>query len=97
LGRNPTVESFTKTKKGSSWEVTSLTFQNRKEKASISVNPPEGKWLAEMLEKLSISNQKTYTLKEVMDSYESAGLEDFELFWDNKPVNSLYKFGLLKL
>ena len=24
-----------------------------------------------------------------------AGLDDFELFWDNKPVNGLYKFGLL--
>ena len=25
------------------------------------------------------------------------GLEDFELFWDNKPINTLYKFGLLEL
>jgi hypothetical protein len=23
--------------------------------------------------------------------------EDFELFWDNKPVNTLYKAGLLRL
>ncbi|MVT08013.1 B12-binding domain-containing radical SAM protein [Chitinophaga tropicalis] len=97
LGKTPAVQTITKTKKGSSWEVASLTFQNRKEKANISVAPEQGAWLAEMLEKLSIANPKTYTLKEVMDSYEAAGLEDFELFWDNKPVNSLYKFGLLKL
>lgn len=97
LGKTPAVQTITKTKKGSSWEVASLTFQNRKEKANISVAPEQGIWLAEMLEKLSIANPKTYTLKEVMDSYEAAGLEDFELFWDNKPVNSLYKFGLLKL
>ena len=97
LGKAPGVQTITKTKKGSSWEVTSLTFQNRREKANISVNKEEGIWLADMLEKLSVSNQKTYTLKEVMDSYTAAGLEDFELFWDNKPVNSLYKFGLLKL
>jgi hypothetical protein len=32
-----------------------------------------------------------------MDSYNAAGLEDFELFWDNKPVNTLYKAGLLML
>jgi hypothetical protein len=32
-----------------------------------------------------------------MDSYKAAGLEDFELFWDNKPVNTLHKVGLLKL
>ena len=50
-----------------------------------------------MLPKLSVDNVKTYTLQEVKASYEAAGLEDFELFWDNKPVSGLYKFGLLKL
>ena len=28
---------------------------------------------------------------------EKAGFDDFELFWDNKPVNTLYKAGLLQL
>jgi hypothetical protein len=32
-----------------------------------------------------------------MDSYEAAGLEDFELFWDNKPMNGMAKMGLLKI
>ncbi|WP_295123516.1 radical SAM protein [uncultured Chitinophaga sp.] len=97
LGKKPLVETITKSKKGNTWEVTSLTFQDRKTKASISVNQPEGLWLADMLEKLSVSNPKTYTLQEVMDSYAAAGFDDFELFWDNKPVNTLHKFGLLKL
>ncbi len=48
-------------------------------------------------EKLSINNAKTYSLQEVKDSYEAAGLEDFELFWDNKPVSTMNKLGLLKL
>jgi radical SAM superfamily enzyme YgiQ (UPF0313 family) len=97
LGKQPKVEHFTKSKKGNTWEMTSLTFQDRREKVSISVSQPQGKWLAEMLEKLSISNPKTLTLQEVKDSYAAAELEDFELFWDNKPVSTLYKFGLLKL
>ena len=97
LGKQPAVETFTKSKKGNTWEVASLTFQDRKEKHTISVDPAPGAWLAGMLEKLSVANAKTYTLKEVMDSYAEAGLEDFELFWDNKPVNTLYKLGLLKL
>ncbi|MCK7554978.1 radical SAM protein [Chitinophaga sedimenti] len=97
LGKQPKVEHFTKSKKGNTWEMTSLTFQDRREKVSISVSQPQGKWLAEMLEKLSISNPKTFTLQEVKDSYAAAELEDFELFWDNKPVSTLYKFGLLKL
>ena len=33
----------------------------------------------------------------VKESYEAAGLEDFELFWDNKPVTTLYKAGLLRI
>jgi len=50
-----------------------------------------------MLNELSLNNSKTYTLQEVKDNYDVAGLEDFELFWDNKPVSMLYKAGLLVL
>jgi hypothetical protein len=32
-----------------------------------------------------------------MENYKAAGLEDFELFWDNKPINTLSKVGLLQL
>ena len=63
----------------------------------IKVDKEQGIWLAEMLQKVSVENAKTYTAQEVKDSYEAAGLEDFELFWDNKPVNGLYKVGLLRL
>ncbi|MDF2189109.1 B12-binding domain-containing radical SAM protein [Paraflavitalea sp. CAU 1676] len=97
LGKQPAVEHFTKSKKGNSWEMTSLTFQDRREKYSISVGREQGDWLAGMLDQLSVNNAKTYTLQEVMDSYREAGFEDFELFWDNKPVNTLHKVGLLKL
>lgn len=97
LGRQPAVEHFTKSKKGNSWEMASLTFQDKKEKYSISVGREQGDWLAAMLEKLSVNNSKTLTLQEVKDSYQAAGFEDFELFWDNKPVNTLHKVGLLKL
>ena len=97
LGKPPKVETVTKSKKGSTWELASLTFESKRESANIKVDVPQGAWLVEMLEKLSVSNVKVYTLKEVMESYEAAGLDDFELFWDNKPVNGLYKFGLLKL
>ena len=97
LGRPPVTEHFTKSKKGNSWEMTSLTFQDKRAKFSISVGRQQGDWLAGMLGTLSISNPKMLTLQDVMDSYTAAGLEDFELFWDNKPVSTLYKVGLLKL
>lgn len=97
LGKQPAMEIITKSKKGATWEMSSLTFQTKKEKVNISVQPPQGVWLTNMLQELAVANPKTYTLQEVKDSYEAAGLDDFELFWDNKPVNTLHKLGLLKL
>ena len=97
LGNTATIENFTKSKKGNQWEMCSLTFQSKKESLNIKTDKAQGLWLAGMLEKLSVKNIKTYTINEVKESYESEGLEDFELFWDNKPINTLYKVGLLKL
>jgi len=97
LGKQPSFEVVTKSKKGSTWEMASLTFQGKREPFNIKVDPPQGAWLAGILKELDIKQTKTYTLQEVKESYEAAGLEDFELFWDNKPVNTLHKVGLLKL
>lgn len=97
LGKNITAEYFTQSKKGNSREMASLSFMTKKETQQVKVNRPHGDWLVTMLPKLSVDNFKTHTLQEVKDSYEAAGLEDFELFWDNKPVSNLYKFGLLRL
>lgn len=95
LGKKPAVDTFTKSKKGNTWEMASLTFQSRAETVNIKVDQQQGVWLAGILQQLSADNMKTYTLQEVKENYEAAGLEDFELFWDNKPVNGLYKMGLL--
>ena len=97
LGKKPAIEHFTKSKKGNQWEMVSLTFRGKTETINIKVDKREGDWLTEMLQNLAVGNIKAYTLQEVKDSYEAAGLEDFELFWDNKPVNSLHRYGLLSL
>ncbi len=95
LGQPPVVDYFIKSKKGNSWTMASLTFYTRHETFDIKVNDQQGKWLATMLAQLSIDNSKTWTLQEVKDNYDAAGLENFELLWDNKPVSGLYKAGLL--
>ena len=97
LGNNPVIENFTKSKKGNHWGMASLTFESKKETFNIKVSQPQGRWLADMLGRLSVDNIKMYTLQEVKEDYEATGLTDFELFWDNKPVNTLYKVGLLRL
>ena len=97
LGNAPTLEIITKSKKGVQWEVASITFQAKKETINISIKPEEGKWFVDILSKLHIGNDKILTLQDVKDDFEKAELEDFELFWDNKPINGLYKVGLLVL
>lgn len=97
LGKTPKVETVTKSKKGAQWEVMSLNFPTKKTVVSIQVDPLKGAWLAGLLPRLQVSNPKPLTLQQIKFDYEAAGLEDFELFWDNKPVNTLYKAGLLRL
>jgi hypothetical protein len=93
----PTIEIVTRNKKGNTWEEASITFQAKKETVNIKVDKAKGEWLYALLPLISVENTKTFTLKEVQANYETAGLEDFELFWDNKPINNLAKVGLLKL
>ncbi|MDB5253396.1 MAG: Fe-S oxidoreductase [Flaviaesturariibacter sp.] len=95
LGAMPAAETMVKSKKGVQWEVMSLTFQSRASTVSISVDPAKGAWLRALLPKLGVRNLIPWTLSQVKADYEAAGLEDFELFWDNKPVNGLYRVGLL--
>ena len=96
LGGKPLVEHFTKSKKGNSWEMMTLTFHDKKESFSIQTGKNEGEWLVQILEKISVSQSKTHSFKEIKSDFETR-LEDFELFWYSKPVNTLREFGLLVL
>jgi len=96
LGGNPTAEYFTKSKKGNSWEMITLTFHDKKESFTIQMNKDEGEWLMEIIKKISVSNQKTYTFQEIKTDYESH-LENFELLFYSKPIKTLRDYGLLIL
>ncbi len=97
LGKLPKNEIIQKTKKGSKWEVMLLTFVSPSKEMTISVEPSKGQWLLNILPKLSIYHNQQQSLQFIKDDYASAGLEDFELFWDNKPMNTLNKVGLLSV
>lgn len=91
------TEVIAKSKKGNHWEVLQITFATKKENISIQVDRAKGEWLVNLLPKLSVQNDKLMTLQEIKDDYEQNLWDDFELFWDNKPVSGLYKVGLLRL
>lgn len=96
LGGKPQVETFTKSKKGNSWQMLTLTFHDKKQSFTIQTSKEEGEWLVEILQKISVSNPKTYTFQEIKSDFETH-LQDFELFWYSKPINTLRDFGLLIL
>ncbi|WGK93877.1 MULTISPECIES: B12-binding domain-containing radical SAM protein [Flavobacterium] len=96
LGGKPTVSSFTKTKKGNSWEIMQLTFHDKKEKFTIQINQKEGEWFVKILDVISVSNSKTTPMQELKADYEKE-FNDFELFWFSKPICSLKALGLLVL
>eukprot|EP01137_Pigoraptor_chileana_P011822 Opistho-2@63297 len=96
LGGKPITESFTKSKKGNTWEMMLLNFHSKRETFSIQTNKAEGEWLVNMLDQLSVVNEKPLTFQEVKADFESS-IEHFELFWYAKPINTLREFGLLVL
>lgn len=92
----PSVAYFVKSKKGSSWEMATLTFHDNKESFSIQTSRKEGEWLVNMLDKVTVSTTKTHTFSELKDDFETH-FEHFELFWHSKPIQTLRDFGLLVL
>ncbi|KQS28476.1 radical SAM protein [Pedobacter sp. Leaf194] len=96
IGGKPSAEYFTKAKKGNTWEIASLTFHDKRETFTIQTNKKEGEWLISILNKIHISNQGVFTFAEVKADFESE-MENFELFWYSKPINTLREFGLLVL
>lgn len=97
LGNPPELEISSKTKRGETWESALLTFYDQKENLSIKVEVPQGKWVVEILGKIAVDQTETWTFQQVQEHYEAADLEDFDLFWYNKPFNKLGKLGLLVL
>ena len=97
LGGTPETSIVQRSKKGNQWEEMNFLFQTNKAPLNIAIDPSQGKWLLEILAALTIGVHSGMTYAAVKESYEAAGLEDFELFWDNKPVTTLYKAGLLRV
>ncbi len=94
LGGTPIAESFTKSKKGNSWEMMTLTFHDKTKTFEISLEKDKAEWLILILELASVYNAKIHTFGQLKDSFET-NFNDFELFWYSKPIATLRQFGLL--
>ncbi len=86
-----------KSKKGSKWAEMNLRFETNKTTVSIHVDPIKGDWLLKLLQKINVTGTNGMSLTDIKADYTAAGLDGFDLFWDNKPVNTLHKVGLLRI
>jgi hypothetical protein len=93
----PTSTIVQRAKKGSKWEEINLRFETNKNTISIHVDPEKGKWFMHLLSTIHVDASNGMALADIKASYLAAGLEDFDLFWDNKPINNLHKAGLLRI
>lgn len=96
-GVDPKYTIVQKSKKGSKWEEMQISFQTNTSTININLAPQKGAWLIHLLPQLSITKGNGMSLTAIKENYTAAGLEDFELFWDNKPVSGLFKVGLLSI
>ncbi|WP_298115182.1 radical SAM protein [Flavobacterium sp.] len=96
IGGKPTSETFTKSKKGSSREMTKLTFHDKTETFDISLEKDKADWLVTTLEKVSVYKDSKFTFSQLKLDFETH-FENFELFWYSKPLATLRDFGLLVL
>jgi hypothetical protein len=77
-------------------ELVEFTIRYKGRKIEVSLMKEVGLWIYEKLH--SIQDGKTNTLlSDWMKDYAEQGLEDFDLFWFNKPMSQLYRFGLIAI
>jgi radical SAM superfamily enzyme YgiQ (UPF0313 family) len=97
IGLMPSSTMVQRSKKGSKWEEMNLRFETNQNTISIHVEPKKGTWFIQLLKKINVQTNAGMPLADIKADYVAAGLEDFDLFWDNKPINTLHKAGLLRI
>ncbi|MBM3441690.1 MAG: radical SAM protein [Bacteroidetes bacterium] len=94
LGAAPMLSIVGKSKKGTRWEQAEVRFETPRDNVVIRTEPKKGRWLCDFL---SGKHGEPFTQAAAEADYHNAGLKDFEGFWDNRPVHTLYRAGLLRL
>jgi len=97
IGNKPLLHLFNKTKKGNTYQMAELVFNNKTGQQNIKLNREQGIWLDNIFSKANVYNEQVLLISDIKKSYQEAGLTEFELFWHNPPINTLYLMGVLQL
>ncbi len=97
LGHSPKISISTKSKKGHTWETSTLSFYTKTDSIELKTSKEQGLWLLALLQKIKQNPTGFLSYKNVEEDYNAADLEDFELFWYAKQMRELGRAGLLML
>lgn len=95
LGSLPTVETFSKTKKGNVYEKARVSFHSKHDLLEIEVDLIIGEWLNDFLNDLKQNPKGVLSFAQTKLSYEERTHQDFEPFIFSKQGEQLRDFGLL--
>jgi hypothetical protein len=96
LNAKPNVEIFSKSKKGNTWQMMSITFHTKNNTSTMSIEKDKGEWLLNILDSISIYKDKVMTFLQLKTDFETQ-FDNFELFWFSKPMLVVRQAGLLSL
>jgi hypothetical protein len=94
LGGIPEISSFTKTKRGMTWENLRMIVHTKTDCVEVTLPKDEGTWFTEQLEQLGIESKSRPTISALKKDFETH-FEDFDLFWYSNAVLHLRENGLL--
>ncbi len=90
----PLVEFYTKSKKGSTWEMATLTYHEKTNVFSINLEKDKAIWLIETIDEISIYSDKQLIFNQLKAKFE-LNFDNFELFWYSKPIQTLKENGVI--
>jgi len=94
LGKFPTLKKTKKVNKGQTTESLQMTIHGKTESLQLNLDPQKGVWLSDLLDKLSNSETSILPFSQLKGDYEKQ-FNDFDVFWNSKPIQSLRENGLL--
>tara|TARA_R110002050_G_scaffold102146_3_gene210610 strand:+ start:2542 stop:4731 length:2190 start_codon:yes stop_codon:yes gene_type:complete len=96
LGTTPMVTEQTKSKRGQTLELLTMTFHDKTDIFKISLEKEQGLWLLNTLKTINPNHNKQRTYDDLKSDFETL-FENFELFWFSKSILKLREVGLLVL
>lgn len=97
LGTQPSIEQYTKKKKGKVVPMLAMSFPQKRGETTLNVQEDIGQWILNLLELTAVDNAETKTIRSLEESFSSSQNGDFEAWWNSNEAHFLRMNRLLIL